>query len=70
MKEKDDFLSKFGLIKFGEENSSWLKDFERALNNFLKDERKPQYHSEYMSQEKSKNPYEAEWEKSFKDYFY
>jgi len=68
MKEKDDFLAKFGLIKFGEESSLSLKDFKKSLNNFLKDERKPQYHSGYMSQEKSKSL--ADYEKSFKDYFY
>jgi len=57
------------MIKFGEENSFCLNDFERSLNAFLKDKGKPRY-SEYMSQEKSKNPYVADFEKSFKDHFY
>ena len=69
IKENDDFLLKFGVIKFGEESSYSLKDYERSLNNYLKDKGKPRY-SEYMSQEKSKKPQVADFEKSFKDYFY
>ena len=62
-----DFLKFFGEIKFAEENSMCMNDFELALKRFLmKKEKVPS--GDYKFGEID-NSYTKDFERSFKEYF-
>ncbi|MBD3341267.1 MAG: hypothetical protein GF353_19325 [Candidatus Lokiarchaeota archaeon] len=62
-----DFLSFFGNIKFAEENSMVVSDFERSLHRFLTSKEKTP-HGSYKFGEID-NKYSKDFENSFKHFF-
>ncbi|TXT62190.1 MAG: hypothetical protein BAJALOKI3v1_650005 [Promethearchaeota archaeon] len=65
-KSQLEFLSQFGLIRFGEENNLCTIDYEHSLDEFFKEEK--HLHGKYHFAEID-NKVADDFEHSFEDYF-